>query len=179
MGRRIFEEGNFDLAGRVLPLESFRLFCDRSEGLVVLPEYREKLIDEAERLLDKTYPVLDLSKYLMFRRMGDRKVFETPYFERRRDMMVLALAEYLEGKGRFADKLCDLVWMILEETTWVLPAHSREKRQRMPLLMALCPPIILICFRRQRVRTLPWCTIFAETCLTARRWRWGRECFTS
>lgn len=127
MGRRVFEEHAFDIAGRVLPLDRFSLFCDRKEGVYICPEYREILIGRAELLLGKSYPAIRLSEYLMFRRNGNRTVFQNVYFERRRDMMALALAEYVEGKGRFADALRDLVWMILEETAWVIPAHSRER----------------------------------------------------
>ena len=126
MGRKIFEEHGFDIEGRVLPLDRFSLFSDRKEGIYICPEYRETLIAKAEALLGKSYPTIRLSEYLMFRRNGNRTVFQNVYFERRRDMVSLALAEYVEGKGRFADALRDVVWMILEETTWVLPAHSRE-----------------------------------------------------
>ena len=127
MGRKIFEEHGFDIEGRVLPLDRFSLFSDRKEGIYICPEYREALIAKAEALLGKSYPAIRLSEYLMFRRNGNRTVFQNVYFERRRDMVALALAEFVEGKGRFADALRDLVWMILEETTWVLPAHSRER----------------------------------------------------
>ncbi len=127
MGRKIFEEHGFDVKGHVLSLDKFSLFCDRKEGFFVCPEYRSSIVAEAEKLLEKRYPVLRISEYLMFRRMGNRRVFEASYFPRRHDMVTLALAEYLEQKGRFCDRLCDLVWMILEETTWVLPAHSKDR----------------------------------------------------
>ncbi|MGN1062568.1 MAG: hypothetical protein ACI4RO_05495, partial [Candidatus Scatosoma sp.] len=45
------------------------------------------------------------------------------YFERREDLSVLILSEFIEGKGRFFDAIIDLVWAICEETSWVLPAH--------------------------------------------------------
>ncbi len=127
MGRRIFEERAFEIEGHVLPLEKFSLFCDRKEGFFVCPEYHAAIIAEAEKLLDKCYPVLALSKYLMFRRNGNRNQFEKPYFERRRDLLTLVMAEYIERQGRFADPICNLIWMILEETTWVVPAHGKGK----------------------------------------------------
>ena len=34
------------------------------------------------------------------------------------------VAECLEGQGRFVDKLIDGIWAILEETSWVIPAHN-------------------------------------------------------
>ncbi len=39
-------------------------------------------------------------------------------------MTNLALAECLEGQGRFLDPLLNMVWAILEESSWSLPAHQ-------------------------------------------------------
>ena len=39
MGRKIFEEANYDISSVVLPIDEFKLFCDRSDGLSLLPEY--------------------------------------------------------------------------------------------------------------------------------------------
>ena len=127
MKRRIFAEQGYDIHGRVLSKDEFRVFCDREQGLFVTDACREKIIEEAEALVGKNYPHLYATDYMMYRRNGNRKLYETPYFERRTDMVMLALAEYVEGKGRFTDSLINLVWMILEETSWVLPAHNRVR----------------------------------------------------
>ena len=127
MRRRIFEEQGFEIPSRVLSKADFRVFCDREQGLLVTDACREKIIADAELLVGKDYPHLYATDYMMFRRNGNRKLYETPYFERRTDMVALALAEYLEGNGRFTDSLINLVWMILEETSWVLPAHNRVR----------------------------------------------------
>ena len=125
MGRKIFKEYNFNVAGKVISKESLCIFSDRETGFSISKECRDKLLSVAEGLIGKTYPNLLATEYMMFRRNGDRSVFQKPYFERRHDMLRLALAEYIEGKGRFIDSIINLVWMILEETTWVLPAHNR------------------------------------------------------
>ena len=38
----------------------------------------------------------------------------------------LALAECLEGEGRFLDPLLDVAWAICEESSWSWPAHQGD-----------------------------------------------------
>ena len=128
MRRRIFSEYGFVAEGHVLSRDAFVPFTDRGEGqprgLVITEENKETIIRRAEKLAGKTYPVLPAVDYIRFRRDGDRAVFEGKYFERRTDLLYLATAEYIEGQGRFMDDTVNLVWMMLEESTWVLPAHN-------------------------------------------------------
>ena len=126
MRRKIFAEHNFDISGKILPLDKFRPFCDREDGIVISDVIKKQIIGQAEAILSKEYPSLYATEYMMFRKNGNRTVYQAKYFERREDMFTLALAEYIERSGRFTDKLCDLVWLILEETTWVVPAHNRQ-----------------------------------------------------
>ena len=127
MGRRIFEERNFSVAGKVLSLENFKLFTDMPEGFNINKGYYPIIIEAAEKRLGEEIPQLYATEYMMFKRNGNRTVYEASYFKRRYMALELALAEYVEGKGRFLDKLIDTVWLMLEETTWVLPAHNPNK----------------------------------------------------
>ena len=127
MGRRIFYENDFNVAGKVLPYSDFKLFIDTKQGFCINEVYRERIIEIGERHLAEEIPQPLASEYMMFKRDGNRSVFEGKFFARRRMMTNLALAEHIEGKGRFLDKLIDLVWLILEETTWVVPAHNPAK----------------------------------------------------
>ena len=45
--------------------------------------------------------------------------------EKSTPLLKLALAEMYERKGRFTNKLIDVIWAILEESTWLLSAHFR------------------------------------------------------
>ena len=123
MKDKLFELYRSKLESLILPPEDFRLFCDRPEGFTLREEYREQAIAQGEALLHKTYPLLPLSTYLLFARTGNRIGFEAPYLERRTDLMALLTAEAYEGQGRFIDPIMDLTWAILEESSWVLPAH--------------------------------------------------------
>ncbi|MBO5280573.1 MAG: heparinase II/III family protein [Clostridia bacterium] len=123
MGRKIFSEANYDVKSLILPIEEFKLFCDREQGFSLRPEFKDQAIEKAEKLMDKKYGVLTACEYLLRFRIGDRAHYEGIYFERRTDLMTLLVAEAYEKAGRFTDKIMDLVWMIMEESTWVIPAH--------------------------------------------------------
>lgn len=66
---------------------------------------------------------LSASMYLDFNRNGNRSRYETVYFERRRALTAYALLEAMENKGAYIDRILDFTWMLLEETTWCVPAH--------------------------------------------------------
>ena len=125
MGRKIFEEHNFKIEGNILPLDKFRPFCDRDDGIVISDIIKKQIFRQADELISKDIPSLYATEYMMFRRDGNRSVYEKKFFERRENMFTLALAEYLDRSGKYTDKLCDYIWLILEETTWVVPAHNK------------------------------------------------------
>ena len=125
--RRIFEERAYDLHGHVLSLSDTRLFCDLPNVFTVCEEHRDTILRRAEGLLDKSYPPLIATDYIMFKRDGNRSIYEGKYFMRRDDILTLVLAEHVENKGRFTDAIVNLLWAIEEETTWVVPAHNPQK----------------------------------------------------
>ena len=127
MGKRVFQENNFEVAGKVLPYSDFKLYIDTKQGFKINESYHARIIEIGERHLAEDIPQPLASEYMMFKRDGNRSVFEGKFFARRRMMINMALAEFVEGKGRFVDKLIDVVWLLLEETTWVVPAHNPSK----------------------------------------------------
>lgn len=130
MNHKIFQDNSIDVTGKVLALSEFRPFLDAPNGFQINEEYNESLIKRAEGLLTKEYPCLIASDYMMFKRDGNRSIYEGKYFPRRGDLLNLAIAEYIEKKGRFTDKVIDVLWLILEETTWVVPAHNPSKPEQ-------------------------------------------------
>ena len=94
-----------------------------------LPERtRQVQIAEAEKFLGQPWPALPATLYLEFARIGNRSNFEEPYFERRERLTDLVLAECMENKGRFVDEIVNGLWAILEESSWVLPAHIGSQK---------------------------------------------------
>ena len=87
------------------------------------PDKMVPLIAAAEKHLETPIPLLPLSTYLEFRDNGNRSHYEAIYFQRRDMALTLSIAESYEQKGRFTAKLADVVWAIMEESTWIIPAH--------------------------------------------------------
>ncbi len=68
------------------------------------------------------YPLLKASQYMAFTRRGDRAAWEKPYFLRRRKLIAALLdALYFDGDP---DAVLDGLWLVCEESTWVISAHN-------------------------------------------------------
>ena len=120
---RPFGEGKFDIRGRVLPYGEYRPFSFLPE-LRMNDEVAPHIIERAEAALNEPIPMLPLSLYRDFELTGMRSNFETPWRVRRNQLAHCTLAESYERGGRFIDKIADLIFAILEESTWVWPAHT-------------------------------------------------------
>ncbi|MBI4658074.1 MAG: heparinase II/III family protein [Verrucomicrobia bacterium] len=91
------------------------------------------LIGLGEAALAKPLPPLPATLYLAYARNGNRSNFEAIYFERRVLLQNLALAECVEGKGRFLEAAADALWAVCEESTWCLPAHVGVQKAKVGL----------------------------------------------
>ncbi|HOU09266.1 MAG TPA: heparinase II/III family protein [Clostridiales bacterium] len=129
---KIFAEKGIAETGMLLPFGEFRPFSMLAAAKPA-PFEKEKLILNAEERLAGEFRILKATDYMRFFRDGNRSVYEEVYFDRRSAVFDLLLGEWAQGEGRFADKLAEGVWHILEETTWVLPAHIRDGGERCPL----------------------------------------------
>ena len=84
---------------------------------------RNTVIKQGEAALDCDWPVIKASDYLEFTRSGNRDIMQIPQSIRTQAVKALALAELVEGKGRFIEALMNGVWALCEQSTWVLSAH--------------------------------------------------------
>ena len=84
---------------------------------------RESYIQVGEEYLGKAWPELSLTLFAEFKTNGNRTNYEAVCFEKRRQLGCLAMAEIMEGKGRFLDDLVKGLQSMLEETWWGIPAH--------------------------------------------------------
>ncbi len=80
----------------------------------------ERLMETIERIPQTSY-----TPYRLFVRNGDRRGYETPYFEKRTRLAGAALRMFL-GRHELKDTVQDYLWNICEETNWVVPAHERR-----------------------------------------------------
>lgn len=111
----------------LLPRESFRPFppiSDQQGWAKISRDIRKSILTRGEKAASSEWNILPATGYMDFERNGDRSRYETVYFERRARILALLLAECLENKGRFLDALINGVWLVCEETSWVVPAHN-------------------------------------------------------
>ncbi len=87
-------------------------------------ELRRELIRNGEAFSGHDWKMLSASDYMEFSRTGDRTRYETIYNERRCALDHLVLAECAENKGRFLGDIINGIYVILEESTWCIPAHN-------------------------------------------------------
>ena len=101
---------------------------EKWEEIKTHPFYKkelETLVEEGEEYLSSPIPALPLSAFRRFMQDGNRSEFERPYFERRRRIARLAILCRLYGE-KYKDALEDMIWAVLEESSWTLPAHLHE-----------------------------------------------------
>ena len=133
---RIFEKYNFEAKGNVISKEAFRLldFC-KKESLDV--GKRDKILSLADADLEKEIPPLTMSMYRAYNTNGSTTAYGRPYRARMDMALRLAFAEIYTGEGKYFDKMLDLVWAMLDESTWMLPEHTahmpEEATKRMPV----------------------------------------------
>jgi len=90
-----------------------------------IPEpIRAEIVRRAESLGEFVYPPLPASRFMDFKRNGDRSRFEAPYMARRRALNAAVMAECVEHRGRFLDVIVDGIFAVCEESGWQLPAHN-------------------------------------------------------
>ncbi|MBQ9691824.1 MAG: heparinase II/III family protein [Clostridia bacterium] len=119
---RVFKEREITAKGNILPLSEFE-FARDIPNKIINDEIGAYFVAQAEKMLSEEIPLLPLSLYRDKALTDVRSRFEKPHHRRRNILMHLTLAEAYERKGRFTEKLADVLWAILEETCWVIPAH--------------------------------------------------------
>ncbi len=84
------------------------------------------VVARAEQVLKTPWPEQPDDLYLEFSRNGNRTRWQNVAFERRSRLGLYALAEALEGKGRFVPALEQALQAVSAERTWVMPAHDAK-----------------------------------------------------
>jgi hypothetical protein len=88
---------------------------------------RQSYIRYGEQYLGKPWQAPSAATFAQFKTNGNRTVYEQQCFDRRRQLAALALAEIVEGKGRFLEAITDGIVSFCEETWWGIPAHYKYK----------------------------------------------------
>lgn len=127
--------------------QNFNIFprYGQKEWETIDPQLKNSFIACADRILEQEIPALPATLYIDFQRTGNRSRFETRNQQRMDSVYVLALAECMDGKGKYTDKLVDYIWAICEQTSWVVPAHNNhENRTGSPYALPNLPAGITV-----------------------------------
>ena len=107
----------------ILPYGEYKLFSDFEE-LKIDPDKLDYVIQMADEQLTIDIPVVTASDYRDYFISGSRARYSEASGVRRTMAMWLTLGEFATGNsGKYAEKLMDAVWAIMEESTWIQPAH--------------------------------------------------------
>lgn len=96
-------------------------------------KYNEDVVKKAENLLGYEWPLIRASHHMAFKKDGNRKAQEVPYFGRRNALAALFYGEVLEYKGRFIPDIVDGIYLTCEEMAWTLSAHPAVEGQNIPM----------------------------------------------
>ena len=77
----------------------------------------------AEAEIDYGWPIIKATDFMEFKKSGNRAVMEQIHFDRRNHLILFALAELKENKGRFIPALVNGLFTICEESYWGVSAH--------------------------------------------------------
>ncbi|MET9023811.1 heparinase II/III family protein [Actinopolymorpha sp. NPDC004070] len=95
---------------------------------------RQAILTRADEFRTQEWPVLTARGWRDFVETGNRTRYEDRYFGRRRRTVASALAACLTDDPNWHDDVLDGVWLLLEETTWCVPAHDFSAREEGPRL---------------------------------------------
>ena len=96
---------------------------DRRAWEGIPEEYRREIRELAGKYAAVTWPARTASGFLAFVTTGSRRADEDPYFTRRRKLCAEVL-EACAAPDAGMDDITDGIWMICEESTWVISAHN-------------------------------------------------------
>ena len=124
-GIKVFAKNGIGGRGRVLPKDQFVMYSDLRERTFA-SEKAASIMERAEQFLEEPLTVIPLSLFRDKFISGSRSNYEKVHHRRRDMLYYMTLAEIYEDKGRFTEKISDVAWAIMEEVSWVIPAHQRN-----------------------------------------------------
>lgn len=104
-------------------LISVLYFIFVSTGVFAQVLNKQSYVKYGESYLSQPWHALSRQSFARFKTDGNRVEYEGQVFERRRHLAALAMAEIIEGKGRFIDEIVVGIDSMMREPWWGIPAH--------------------------------------------------------
>ncbi len=131
----------------LVPAAQYRPFPKCGEENTLTDAQKADMIASGEKYLDYGWPVATAMQYTMYVTHGTREPYEMSNYARRREALAkLMNAEYAEAKGRFIPDIINGLWAIMDEATWVVPAHNYKRPEPVQMLPDFKKPIIIDLF---------------------------------
>jgi len=131
----------------LVPAAQYRPFPKCGEENTLTDAQKADMIVSGEKYLDYGWPVATAMQYTMYVTHGTREPYEMSNYARRREALAhLVNAEYAENKGRFIPDIINGLWAIMDEATWVVPAHNYKRPEATLPLPDFKKPIIIDLF---------------------------------
>ena len=114
-----------DINQSIVSLDKFKPFpTNPAEWQQQVPDtILTSLIKDGERCLQFKFNSVPFSTVLAYKKNGNRSFYEDKSYIKRTTLIQLAVAESVEGKGRFMEAIMEGLWSICEESYWGVPAH--------------------------------------------------------
>jgi hypothetical protein len=88
---------------------------------------KQELIERADIETLSSWPSILVTDFLEFAIDGSRAHYQD-FRARRKKLLKLIIGEMLTEKGKYMNHIADGLWLILEESTWIEPAHLKMQK---------------------------------------------------
>ncbi len=104
---------------RIAPTAAERQAWEQLDGQV-----RNQILFAADGLRGKPFSALSAVEHMEYARGGDGCRYRAAYEDRRERLGTLVLAECIAYDGRYMEDIVNLLWAVLEESSWALPESN-------------------------------------------------------
>ncbi|MES2777344.1 MAG: heparinase II/III family protein [Bacteroidota bacterium] len=87
------------------------------------PQEKAGLLAEADQALNYDWPAFKTSQFLEFKTTGNLANFGESFNKRRRTLISLMIGGLIDRTGKYLPQIANGLWLILEESSWVVPEH--------------------------------------------------------
>ncbi|MBR4888161.1 MAG: heparinase II/III family protein [Clostridia bacterium] len=117
-----------NVARNLIPQAQFAPYPKCGEVNTLTAAQKAEMIAAGEKYLGYDWPVPTALQYTKFVTEGTREPYEMANYRFRRVALATLMdAEYAEAKGRFIPDIVNGIWAIMDEATWVVPAHNDHR----------------------------------------------------
>lgn len=87
------------------------------------PQEKDNILKNADKANTYQWPSLTAALYMDYKLTGTRVNYEVLSNERQQNLSVLAMGALLSSDDKYISQLANGLWLTLEQSTWVAPAH--------------------------------------------------------